>query len=144
MVGALSQLMDAYLALADSAAAEALAAFHAQQAGSARSHAASPKAAASTGQASRSGEAEAASEESRSGAASSRPRQQKQQAGSGAPSVSAEGVPAQQRYPDHVHDPLKVQAELENAKVAALQCVTELYRGLLYVVLYHCHGQRSL
>lgn len=125
MVGALSQLVNAYLALADSAAAEALAAFQAQQAGSGSSPAATPQAAADTEQ-------------------SIRPRQQKQQAWNGAASASVEGVPAQQRYPDHVHDPLKVQAELGKAKVAALQCVTELYRGLLYVVLYHCHGQHSL
>ena len=144
MVGALSQLGNAYLALADSAAAEALAAFQAQQAGSGSSPAASSQAAADTEQTSMSGEAEAASQEDRSAADSIRLRQQKQQGGNGAASASAEGVPAQQRYPDHVHDPLKVQAELGKAKVVALQCVTELYRGLLYVVLYHCHGQHSL
>ena len=61
----------------------------------------------------------------------------------GSEGVSARAAP-KQRYPDRVHDPLKVQHELRNAKAAALQCVTELYRGLLYVVLYHCHGKRRV
>ena len=67
---------------------------------------------------------------------------------SGASDEESEGDAAcaapRQRYPDHVHDPLKVQHELGSAKAAALQCVTELYCGLLYVVLYHCHGQRRI
>lgn len=51
-----------------------------------------------------------------------------------------------ERYRDHVHmhmhDPLKVQLELQSVKEAALQTVTELYRGLLYAILSHCHARR--
>jgi hypothetical protein len=144
MVGAMSQLADAYLALADSAAAEALAAFRAQQGASARGPGAYTPAAAATEEPPVCGRGKAASEEARRVTGGARPSQQKQQAGGGAASVSGKGVPVRQRYPDHVHDHLKVQLELGNAKVAALQCVTELYRGLLYVALHRCHGQRKL
>ncbi len=48
----------------------------------------------------------------------------------------------QEQYPDYVHDPLKVQLELRKVKEAAIQTVSELYRGLLYVILSHCHAPR--
>ena len=127
MVAALSQLADAYLAVADKAAADVLAAFTAQQ-GSV-SKAASSQARA---QGKSTPEADAASQ-----APSSSASQDLKQAPSGVKQDVA------QRYPDHVHDSLKVQLELGKVKGAALQCVTELYRGLLYVVLYYCHRQRS-
>jgi len=127
MVAALSQLADAYLAVADKAAAEVLAAFTAQH-GSA-SNAASSQAGAREMSTT---EADAASQ-----APSSSAPQDFEQATSGVKQDVA------QRYPDHVHDPLKVQLELGKVKGAALQCVTELYRGLLYVVLYYCHRQRN-
>ena len=119
MVAALILLADAHLAIADKAAAEALAAFKAQQGSTS-----SKQGGAREG---------AAHESSAPGAAEA------QQASS-----SSAGKASMQRYPDHVHDPLKVQLELGNVKEAALQCVTELYRGLLYVALHHCHGQRRL
>ncbi len=127
IVAALSQLADAYLAVADEAAAEALAAFTAQQ-GSA-SNAASSQAGA---QEKLTPKADAASQAP--GSSSSQDLKQD-------PSGVKQDVA--QRYPDHVHDPLKVQLELGKVKGAALQCVTELYRGLLYVVLFYCHRQRS-
>ena len=123
MVAALSLLADAYLAVADKAAAEVLAAFRAEQ-GSASSKSAG------------------ADQSSAPGAGQSSPSrsagQDASQARKGWKQVTWE------RYPDHVHDPLKVQLELGNVKGAALQIITELYRGLLYVALHHCHGQRSL
>ena len=71
-----------------------------------------------------------------------------------ASAASAKGKPLQrdpgfktttyERYPDHVHDPLKVQLEIGSVKKAALQCVTELYRGLLYGILVYCHAKRGL
>lgn len=125
MVAALSLLADAYLAVADKAAAEALAAFKAEQ-GSASF---SP---AGAGQSNAPGEGQASQDPSTSGG------QDASQASRGRKQVTWE------QYPDHVHDPLKVQLELGNVKGAALQTVTELHRGLLYVALHHCHGQRSL
>ena len=134
MVAALSQLADAYLAIADKAAAEALSAFQAQQ-----SPAASPSSPQHGPQAEKPAtrtEADAHQPSSSSSSLSTGPQQ-------GSEGGSARAAP-KQRYPDRVHDPLKVQHELRNAKAAALQCVTELYRGLLYVVLYHCHGKRRV
>ena len=100
MVAALSQLADAYLIVADTAAAEVLAAFTAQQ-GSA-SNAASSQAGAREKSAT---EADAASR-----AASSSASQDFEQAPSGVKQDVA------QQYPDHVHDPLKVQLELGKVK----------------------------
>ena len=134
MVAALSQLADAYLAIADKAAAEALSAFQAQQ-----SRDASPSLPQHGSQAKPAARAEVkASQPSSSSSLSAGPQQ-----GSGGGSAHERAAP-KQRYPDHVHDPLKVQHELRNAKAAALQCVMELYRGLLYVILYHCHGKRRV
>ena len=128
MVAALSQLADAYQAIADEAAAKALSAFQAQQ-----GSAASPSSPQHTPRAKPAASAEAAMSQPGSSSHSAGPQQE------------SEGDPVRaaprQRYPDHVHDPLKVQRELGSAKAAALQCLTELYRGLLYVILHHCHGQ---
>ena len=60
--------------------------------------------------------------------------QDSSQPSSGAKQVTSEG------YPHQVQDPLKVQLELRHVKEAALQTVTELYRGLLYVILSRCHA----
>lgn len=131
MVAALSQLADAFQAIADEAAAKALSAFQAQQ-----GLAASPSSPQHDPQAKPAASAEAAVNQPSSSSHS--PVPQKESEGD-----AARAAP-RQRYPDHVHDPLKVQHELGSAKAAALQCVTELYRGLLYVVLYHCHGQHTI
>ena len=131
MVAALSQLAAAYQAVADQAAAKALSAFQAQQ-----DLAASPSSPQHDPQAKPAASAEAAVNQPRSSSHSSGPQQE-----SGGDTKHAG---PKQRYPDHVHDPLKVQHDLGSAKAAALQCITELYRGLLYVVLYHCHGQRRV
>ena len=135
MVAALSQLADAYLAIADKAAAEALSSFQSQQ-----TSAASPASPQHGFQASSAASGKAAEDQPGSSSSLSAGPQQ----GSKEKSAPAAQAAPKQRYPDHVHDPLKVQHELKNAKAAALQCVTELYRGLLYVVLYHCHGKRRV
>ncbi|CAK0787853.1 hypothetical protein CVIRNUC_011075 [Coccomyxa viridis] len=133
MVAALSQLADAYLAIADKAAAKALSAFQAQQ-----SSAASPSSPQRGPQAKKPATRTEADVHQPSSSSSLSAGPQQGSEGGSAPAA------LKQRYPDHVHDPLKVQHELRNAKAAALQCITELYRGLLYIVLYHCHGKRRV
>lgn len=132
MMAALSQLADTYLSIADKAAAEALAAFRAQLGPVAAGPFPSSQEGAQASSVADTG-VKTSWEASKSGGPSTG-----QQPGSGAKDGAKQ---QQQRYPDHVHDPLKVHMELGNTKGAALQCVTELYRGLLYVVLYHCHRQ---
>ena len=133
MVAALSQLADAYLAIADKAAAKALSAFQAQQ-----SSAASPSSPQRGPQAKKPASRTEADVHQPSSSSSLSAGPQQGSEGGSAPAA------LKQQYPDHLHDPLKVQHELRNAKAAALQCITELYRGLLYIVLYHCHGKRRV